>query len=145
LIFSLLPKNAGLGHSRFVNAAKRYQTDTVGVLSAEAVSPVRLLFAMAWFNSVPVDWLARQMIQINVSQTYLYRLPMPQPSDAEILANTNYTTLVKNALLLTLAASWDDFAELASLFHVQKSDVPATAKAMDMLRAENDRCAASQV
>lgn len=89
-----------------------------------------------------MDWLARFMVQINVNKTYLYRLPMPQPNDAEILANTNYTTLAKNALLLTLAASWDDFAELAPLFHVQKSDVPATAKAMDMLRAENDHIVA---
>ena len=45
-------------------------------------------------------------------------------------------------MLLTLAASWDDFAELAPLFNVQKQDVPATAKAMDMLRAENDKTVA---
>ncbi|CAM3337754.1 hypothetical protein [Polaromonas hydrogenivorans] len=47
----------------------------------QAVSPLRLLFALAWFNSVPVDWLARFMIQIHISKTYLYRLPMPQPTD----------------------------------------------------------------
>ena len=142
LIFGLLPKNVGLGHSLFVNAAKRYQTDSAGALTAVAVSPLRLLLALAWFNSLPVDWLARQMIQINVSQTYLYRLPVPQPSETEILANSDYTTLAKNALLLTLAASWDDFAELAPLFNVQKHDVPATAKAMDTLRAENDKITA---
>jgi hypothetical protein len=142
LIFGLLPKNVGLGHSLFVNAAKRYQTDAAGALVTEAVSPLRLLLALAWFNSVPVDWLARQMIQINVSQTYLYRLPVPQPDDAEILANTDYTTLAHNALRLTLAASWDDFAELAPLFHVQKQDVPQTAKAKDALRAENDQIVA---
>lgn len=54
----------------------------------------------------------------------------------------DYTTLAKNALLLTLAASWADFAELAPLFDVQKHDVPVTAKAMDMLRAENDKIVA---
>jgi hypothetical protein len=139
LIFSLLPKNVGLGHSLFVNAAKHYQTDAAGALVVEAVSPLRLMLAMACFNSLPVDWLARQMIQINVSQTYLYRLPVPQPSDAEILANTDYVTLARNALLLTLAASWDDFAELALLFNLQKQDVPSTPKALDTLRAENDK------
>ena len=82
------------------------------------------------------------MIQINVSQTYLYRLPIPQPDDTEILANTDYATLAQNALRLTLAASWDDFAELAPLFHVQKQDVPQTAKAKDALRAENDQIVA---
>ena len=142
LIFAMLPKNVGLGHSLFVNTPKRYQTDAAGALKVVAVSPLRLLLALAWFNSLPVDWLARQMIQINVSQTYLYRLPVPQPTDAQISGNVDYAKLAKNALLLTLAASWKDFAELASLFNVQKHDVPATPKAMDLLRAENDKIVA---
>ena len=76
------------------------------------------------------------MIQINVSQTYLYRLPMPQPSDEEILSNPYYAQLAKNALLLSLAASWDDFAEFAPLFAVHRNDLPLTAKAQDGLRAQ---------
>lgn len=107
-----------------------------------SLQPLRLLLALAWFNSLPVDWIARFMIQIHANKTYLFRLPVPQPSDTEILTNTDYTTLAKNALLLSLAASWDDFAELAPLFNVQKHDVPATAKAMDTLRAENDKIVA---
>lgn len=142
LIFALLPKNVGLGHSLFVCAPKKYQRDATGALKVEAVSPLRLLLALALFNSLPVDWLARQMIQINVSQTYLYRLPVPQPSDADIRANADYAALAKNALLLTLAASWDDFAELAPLFGVQQHDVPQSPKAQDRLRAENDRIVA---
>ncbi len=69
------------------------------------------------------------MIQINVSQTYLYRLPVPQPDDAAIRTNPDYAQLAKNALLLSLSASWDDFAELAP-------------KARDQLRAENDKTVA---
>lgn len=45
-------------------------------------------------------------------------------------------------MLLTLAASWDNFAELAPLFKLRKQDVPLTAKAMDTLRAQNDRIVA---
>jgi hypothetical protein len=142
LIFGLLPKNCGLGHTLFANAAKTYVAGEAGQVLVEAVSPLRALFALAWFNSVPVDWLARFMIQIHVSLTYLYRLPLPQPSDAEILANADYAALAKNALLLSLAASWDDFAELAPLFNVQKQDVPTTAKAMDTMRADNDKTVA---
>ena len=142
LIFSLLPKAVGLGHSLFANAAKRYVLATNGSVAAHAVSPQRLLLALAWFNSVPVDWIARQMIQFNVSQTYLYRLPVPQPSDAEILASPDFSQLAKNALLLSLAASWDDFAELAPLFQIQPKDVPFTDKARDQLRADNDRTVA---
>jgi hypothetical protein len=91
---------------------------------------------------MPVDWIARQMIQINVSQTYLYRLPMPQPADDEIRSNPDYAQLAKNALLLSLAASWNDFAELAPLFDVQPQDLPQTAKAQDTLRAQIDKLVA---
>jgi hypothetical protein len=83
------------------------------------------------------------MIQIHVSLTYLYRLPMPQPTDAEILSSPDYAQLARNALLLTLAASWDDFAELAPLFGITRPEVPATAKAKDQLRAQNDKIVAS--
>lgn len=111
-------------------------------MNVQAVSPLRLLFALAWFNSVPVDWLARFMIQIHISKTYLYRLPMPQPTDDEIRANPEYAQLARNALLLSLVASWDDFAELAPLFDVQPQDLPQTAKAQDTLRAQNDKLVA---
>ena len=65
-------------------------------------------------------------------------------ADVEItlLANTDYATLAQNALRLTLAASWDDFAERAPLFHVHKQDVPQTAKAKDALRTESDQIVA---
>lgn len=54
-------------------------------------------------------------------------------------AHPDYARLTQNALLLSLAASWDDFAELVPLFNVQPGDVP---KACDQLRAENDRTVA---
>ena len=154
LIFALLPQNCGSGHSMFLNTPKRYALDASGTVKVQEVSPLRLLFALAWFNSVPVDWIARQMIQINVSQTYLYRLPMPQPTDDEIRSTPAYAQLAKNALLLTLAApspasqmtggrqGWHDFCELAPLFGVQQADLPLTAKAQDSLRAQNDHLVA---
>jgi hypothetical protein len=142
LIFSLLPKGVGLGHSLFANAPKSYTIDEAGHMSIRVVPNTRLLLALAWFNSLPVDWLARQMIQINVSLTYLYRLPVPQPTDEEILANQDFTLLARNALLLTLASNWDDFAELATQFNIDRADVPATAKARDHLRADIDKVVA---
>lgn len=142
LIFSLLPKGIGLGHKVTYNVPKRYVRDANGTATTLAVSPLRTLFALAWFNSVAVDWLARFMIQISVSQTYLFRLPIPQPGDEEIRAHPDYALLARNALRLSLAARWDDFAELAPLFALTPADVPATAKARDQLRAENDRIVA---
>lgn len=142
LIFALLPKDSGYGHTLFADAAKTYFLDADGSVKVQAVSPLRLLLALAWFNSLPVDWLARFMIQIHISKTYLYRLPVPQPTDDEIRANPDYAQLAKNALLLSLAASWENFAELTPLLNVQRSDVPASAKARDQLRAENDKTVA---
>ena len=138
----MLAQNSGYGHTLFADAAKTYFLDADGTVKVQAVSPLRLLFALAWFNSVPTDWLARFMIQIHISKTYLYRLPMPQPSDDEIRSNPDFAQLAKNALLLSLAASWDDFAELAPLFDVQRKDLPTTAKAQDTLRAQNDKLVA---
>ena len=142
LIFSLLPKNIGVGNKISVSIPKIYVRSEDGGVTTQAVSPLRLLFALAWFNSLPVDWLARFMIQITVNKTYLYRLPMPQPTDAEIMASPDFTQLAKNALLLSLAASWSDFSELAPLFNVKPKDVPQTAKAQDTLRAQNDQTVA---
>ncbi len=142
LIFALLPQQCGVGNTINISIPKYYERDANGRVTTATISMLRLLFAMAWFNSLSVDWIARFMIQIHANKTYLYRLPMPQPSDELIRSNPNYALLAKNALLLTLAASWDDFCELAPLFDVQPKDVPQTAKAKDALRAENDKIVA---
>jgi hypothetical protein len=142
LIFTLLPKNCGCGHTLFANTAKAYMLGQDSQVQTQATSPLRLLFALAWFNSLTVDWLARFMIQIHISKTYLFRLPMPQPTDDEIRNNPAYVQLAKNALLLSLAANWDDFADLAPLFEMEKKDLPLTAKDKDKLRAQNDQLVA---
>ena len=142
LIFCLIPTQVGAGNTLHLNVPKHYGLSEAGAVQALPASPVRLLFALAWFNSLPVDWLARFMIQIHANKTYLFRLPMPQPSDADILSNPDFSQLAKNALLLTLAASWDDFAELAPLFNVSRQAVPSTPKAQDLLRAQNDKTVA---
>ena len=144
LIFALLPKNVGTGNSLFCSTPKIYQRDEKGDVATQSISSLRLLFALAWLNSLQVDWMARFMIQINVNKTYLFRLPIPQPTDDEILNTPDYAQLAKNALLLSLAASWDDFAELAPLFAVNPNDVPENAKAQDRLRAQNDHLVAQR-
>jgi hypothetical protein len=142
LIFGLLPKNCGVGNSLNFNTSKTYALNSQGDVTTTGTSLLRLLFALAWFNSLTMDWIARQMIQINVNQTYLFRLPVPQPDDDTLRAHPDYAQLAKNALLLSLSASWDDFAELAPLFDILPADVPYTAKAKDLLRAENDKTVA---
>lgn len=142
LIVSMLPKDCGFGHSMFGNIPKTYVLNADGDVLTQDVSALRLLFAQAWLNALPTDWLARFMIQINVSKTYLFRLPMPQPSDDEILNNPDYHRLAKNALRLTLRENWDDFAELAPLFNLTENDLPKTDKIADGLRFDNDKTVA---
>jgi hypothetical protein len=51
------------------NTPKRYFPGSDGEVIAQAVSPLRLLFALAWFNSVSTDGLPRFMVQININKT----------------------------------------------------------------------------
>ena len=86
--------------------------------------------------------LAFQTMASDTNERTLICSGMPQPTDAEILAIADFSQLARNALLLTLASSWDDFADLAPLFKLSQTDVPFTAKAQDRLRAQNDKTVA---
>lgn len=93
------------------------------------MSPMTLpLFSHSWLVNTRLDegFVARKCLE-------LAEQAIPYDLDA---------WLAKNALLLSLAASWDGFAELAPLFDVQAFEVPFTAKAHDQLRAENDKTVA---
>jgi hypothetical protein len=81
----------------------------------EAVSLKRLLLAQALYNSLPVDWLLRASVNMNVSKTYLTRIPLPQPSDREISRNPLYRAMVRDSALLTLYNTPALFPEVADL------------------------------
>lgn len=138
LIASLLPKNCGFGHSMFANAPKLYilKDDEICM---DIVPYEKILFVLALLNSLVVDFIIRNMVQINVSKTYLERIPLPQPSDEEIQNNEIYKTLAKNALLLQLYNDKNHhFDELKQEFNIKDDEIPKTKKAYDVLRAKND-------
>ncbi|EAJ5696594.1 class I SAM-dependent DNA methyltransferase [Campylobacter lari] len=138
LIASLLPKNCGFGHSMFANVPKLYilKDDEICI---DVVSYERILLVLALLNSLVVDFIIRNMVQINVSKTYLERIPLPQPSDKEIQNNEIYKTLAKNALLLQLYNDKNHhFDELKQEFNIKDDEIPKTKKAYDILRAKND-------
>ncbi|WP_144744888.1 class I SAM-dependent DNA methyltransferase, partial [Campylobacter jejuni] len=138
LIASLLPKNCGFGHSIFANAPKLYIVKD-DEICMDIVPYERILFVLALFNSLVVDFIIRNMVQINVSKTYLERIPLPQPSDEEIQNNEIYKTLAKNALLLQLYHDKNHhFDELKQEFNIKNEEIPKTKKAYDILRAKND-------
>jgi hypothetical protein len=86
------------------------------------------LFSHSWLVNTLLDegFVARKCLE-------LAEQAIPYDLDAR---------LAKNALLLSLSASWAGFAELAPLFDIQPADVPFTAKARDLLRADNDKTVA---
>lgn len=138
LIFSLLPRGCGFGHSMFANSAKSYILDS-GQIRTKPISHIRLCFALGILNSLVVDFIARTMIQINVSKTYLERLPLPQPSDDEILANESYVFIARSALILQL---YNDkvgyFDELRREFDIKNEEIPSTQKLYLTLKARLD-------
>lgn len=138
LIASLLPKNCGFGNSMFTNIPKLYilKDDKICM---DIVPYEKILFVLALFNSLVVDFIIRNMVQINVNKTYLERIPLPQPSDEEIQNNEIYKTLAKNALLLQLYNDKNHhFDELKQEFNIKNEEIPKTKKAYDILRAKND-------
>ncbi|EHT1218652.1 class I SAM-dependent DNA methyltransferase, partial [Campylobacter jejuni] len=138
LIASLLPKNCGFGHSMFANAPKQYIIKD-NEICMDIVPYEKILFVLALLNSLVVDFIIRNMVQINVSKTYLERIPLPQPSDEEIQNNKIYKTLAKNALLLQLYNDKNHhFDELKQEFSIKNEEIPKTKKAYDILRAKND-------
>ncbi|HEP3239200.1 TPA: class I SAM-dependent DNA methyltransferase, partial [Campylobacter jejuni] len=138
LIASLLPKNCGCGNSVYSNIPKQYIVKD-DAICMDIVPYERILFVLALFNSLVVDFIIRNMVQINVSKTYLERIPLPQPSDEEIQNNEIYKTLAKNALLLQLYNDKNHhFDELKQEFNIKNEEIPKTKKAYDILRAKND-------
>lgn len=138
LIASLLPKNCGGADSTYSNIPKQYVLKD-DVICMDIVPYERILFVLALFNSLVVDFIIRNMVQINVNKTYLERIPLPQPSDEEIQNNEIYKTLAKNALLLQLYNDKNHhFDELKQEFSIKNEEIPKTKKAYDILRAKND-------
>ncbi|EGO9780860.1 class I SAM-dependent DNA methyltransferase, partial [Campylobacter lari] len=138
LIASLLPKDCGCGNSVYSSIPKKYilRDDEICI---DVVPYERILLVLALLNSLVVDFIIRNMVQINVSKTYLERIPLPQPSDEEIQNNEIYKTLAKNALLLQLYNDKNHhFDELKQEFNIKDDEIPKTKKAYDVLRAKND-------
>lgn len=138
LIFSLLPKDCGFGHTMYGLIPKRYIIDS-GQIRTSDISHTRICFALGIFNSLVVDYIARAMIQISANKTYIKRIPLPQPSDDEIKSNETYAFITRNALILQLCNdSVGHFVELANEFGIAKSEIPKTQKLYDSLKARLD-------
>ena len=108
-------------------------------MEVQPESYLKLLFALGLFNSLTADFIFRSMLQINFNKTYLSRLPLPQPTESEILKNADYCFIARRALELQRAAdSQNNFAELEALFPEVQNFAHAPKKELDFARAALD-------
>lgn len=138
LVAALAPKDIGAQHTLWLSIPKRYRLAGKKKIALDVAPTERLLFAQALFNSIVVDWILRCSSAIHVTKSYLMRLPLPQPDDAELAKNPVYKELVANSLKLSLHFNPEGFAELKTDFKLEDADIPRTAKQVDMLRIRND-------
>ncbi|STQ86898.1 Eco57I restriction-modification methylase domain-containing protein [Helicobacter muridarum] len=137
-IFSLLPKSVGCGNTLWSSVPKFYALEN-GKITYHKVSHLRICFALGIFNSLLVDFIVRGMAQIHLNKTYIGRIPLPQPSDKEILENATYLSIAKNALILQL---YNDkaghFKKLQEEFGISQNAIPTTSKLYNELKAKQD-------
>jgi hypothetical protein len=139
LVAALVPPDIGAQNALWMSVPKRCLLDAAARSVGVEETPLpRLLFAQALFNSLIVDWILRCAVAINVNKTYLMRLPLPQPGDADLRDNPAYAELCRNSLLLSLHHNPEGFASLQERFGLTGKDIPATPKQADLLRVRND-------
>jgi hypothetical protein len=103
LISALTPRDIGAQNSLWLSMAGHYAWDPGQKKVVFRETPLaKLLFAQAIFNSLTVDWALRAMVAMNVNKTYVYRLPLPQPSALELSQNPQYQRLILDSAALSL-------------------------------------------
>lgn len=137
MIASVIPVEIGAQNSLWTSIPKHYVLRERGVV-VEEYDLVRLFFAQVFFNSIVFDWTIRCSIAINVNKTYIWRMPMPQPSAAEIDGDTVYMKLARNSLRLSAFYNEQAFYGFFGKFGLSSSDKILEAKIADMTRREND-------
>ncbi|MGL4677221.1 MAG: Eco57I restriction-modification methylase domain-containing protein [Brevinema sp.] len=131
-ISSLILDNCTASNSVWASIPKEYILRDKGIV-IHKLSKERTLWVNASFNSIPMDFVLRFLVDINVNKTYLMQLPLIHATD-EQLQTEPYKTIWQNALALT--ASYEPkFAPLAESYSLK---VPNSDKAKDMLQIEND-------
>jgi hypothetical protein len=103
LIAAILPKGVCSQNSLWLSAPGAHFLDLAErSVKWRPTGILRLLFCQAILNSLPVDWALRASVSMNVNKTYVARLPLPQPSDGEILASEEYLAIARGSAALSL-------------------------------------------
>lgn len=145
IISALLPKNITFGHSMMATTTHYYLLKADKTVISIANSINKTLFIQAILNSLVADFFIRFLVDINVSKTYLMRLPLPQPSDVELQKNAVYQRIVRLAAMLNLqTAGIGAYGDMAAGLGIVAGDLPTTQKQRDKIAVEID-CAVARL
>ncbi len=137
VIASMIPADVGVQNTLWTSIPKRYDLDN-GKVVVRSYNLKTLFFAQAFFNSLVFDWVIRCSIAIHVNKTYIWRMPMPQPTAEEIRNNPDFLKLARNSLRLSAFYNKAAFEPLFPDFGLGESDQIPQQKIADMTRREND-------
>ncbi|MBD5648116.1 MAG: N-6 DNA methylase [Desulfovibrio sp.] len=137
MVAAVIPANVGAQNSLWVSIPKRYALDGKKV-TVRPQDLETLFFTQSFFNSLVFDRVIRCSITINVNKTYILRMPMPQPTAAEITAHPDFLRLARNGLRLSAYYNKEAFGPLFSQLGLDASDRITTEKQAAMARREND-------
>jgi hypothetical protein len=138
-ITALLPRGIGAQNSLWLSIPGHYVPNLEEkTIEFKEISLVRLLFAQAIFNSLTVDWILRASVAMNVNKTYVYRLPIPQPSDEELTTNPIYIKIVRDSALLSYYKCPKALSALKTNFKINENDENLTLKLFETKKAELD-------
>ncbi|MDR1083418.1 MAG: hypothetical protein LBP22_00820 [Deltaproteobacteria bacterium] len=139
LVAAILPPNIGVQHSLWISVPGQYVLDLERkIVNYRKISLNKLLFSQAIFNSLTADWLLRASVTMNVSKTYLYRLPIPQPSDREFSDNQNFQAIIRDSALLSLYNAPEILAEIKTALKIRDSELIRTTQAFEHKKAALD-------
>ncbi|MDR1870413.1 MAG: hypothetical protein LBS60_00560 [Deltaproteobacteria bacterium] len=138
-IAALLPRDIGAQNSLWLSIPGRYVPNLAEkTIEFKEISLAKLLFAQAIFNSLTVDWILRASVAMNVNKTYVYRLPIPQPSDEELASNPVFAQIVRDSAILSYYKSPESLSALKSAFNITETEENLTLKLFETKKANLD-------
>lgn len=137
MVAAVLASNIGAQHSLWLSIPKQYILIDKNVRVKEQ-EQLLLFFAQAFFNSFIFDWVLRCSVALNVSKTFIWRMPMPQPTVKEIKNNPDFLKLTQNSLLLSAFYNEKAFLPFFGQLDLDVDFKIQDKKHANMLRREND-------
>jgi hypothetical protein len=121
LIAAIVPKNIGAQHSIYLSLAGRYYLDPEAKkIAFQPMNPKKLLFCLALFNSLTVDWIIRALVTTNVLKNHIFKIPCPSPADDELENIPLYKSIISYSAGLSLYASQQLSDQLKDTFELSE-------------------------